>query len=461
MDQTAAILDALLRASRSGGESALERYCPQTPTPKQREFLAAEEREVLFGGAAGGAKSSALLMAALEHVDTPGYSAGLFRRTFTDLSLPGALMDRASEWLTPTDAHWDGLNRTWRFPSGASLSFGYLDGPRDHLRYQGAEFQMLGFDEVNQITGSQYLYLQSRLRRVRGMPIAPHVRCTSNPGGLPWVKERFITEIGDRRFIPSLLADNPHIDAEEYTRSLMQLDEVTRRQLLHGEWIEDTSGLVYKFRQELLADELPELPPGERWYYLVGIDYGNVDATAFVLLAFSRHCPDVYVVESEKWTDLTPSDAAKILQKWETTHKPDAMVADVGGLGKGYAEEAKQRYALPVEPAEKQNKLGYIKLMNGDMEKARLRVLPGNDDLVTEWRALPWKDDTRLQEHPDFDNHLTDAALYGWRAARHWAWTEAELAPAPGTREALVADEARRVAAKERRMQRQRRERMM
>ena len=465
MDESAAILEALLQASRSGSESALERYCPHVPTVKQQAFLDLDCKEALFGGAAGGGKSDALLMGALQHVDVPGYNAILFRRKFTDLALPEALMSRSHEWLGPTDAHWDGDIKTWRFPSGASIVFGYMDGPRDHERYQGSAYQYAGFDELTQFLRHQYLYLFSRTRRKKGMPVRPRVRGASNPGGVghDWVYERFfenpINAKGERRvFVPSRIEDNPYLDADEYRESLSELDEITRRQLELGEWIKDSSGLVYKFRKTLEVDKLPDLPSGERWYHVVGIDYGNVDATAHVLIAFSRHCPNSYVIESEAWTELTPSDAGAKLQKWNTDHRPDALVADTGGLGKGYAEEARQRYSLPIEPADKRNKLGYIKLINGAMEKSRLLFLPGNEELIAELGTLPWKNEDKLAEHPDFDNHLCDALLYGWRAARHWAWTEAEMRPPPGTPEALKLAEAERLEKRKRRIARQQRE---
>ena len=79
-------------------------WIPHSPTPKQQQFLDCRAREVFYGGAAGGGKTDALLMAALAFVDVPGYRALLFRRTFADLNLPGALMDRAREWLGGTAA---------------------------------------------------------------------------------------------------------------------------------------------------------------------------------------------------------------------------------------------------------------------------------------------------------------------------------------------------------------------
>ena len=50
-------------------------YCPFELTPKQWQFALAEEKEVMFGGAAGGGKTIAMLAAALLYVDKPSYRA--------------------------------------------------------------------------------------------------------------------------------------------------------------------------------------------------------------------------------------------------------------------------------------------------------------------------------------------------------------------------------------------------
>ncbi len=225
-------------------------YNPHNPTPKQQTFLALNCREALYGGAAGGGKSDALLMAALQYVDTPGYAAILFRRTYSDLSLPGALMDRADDWLRGTDAKWHGTEKTWAFPSGASISFGYLDNDAARYRYQGSEFSFIGFDELTQFSEVQYRYLFSRLRRKTGSEIPLRMRAASNPGGVghEWVKERFILEgeSAGRVFVPAGLSDNPHLDREEYEGSLSELDPTTRLQLLAGDWDTLPPGDVFK-----------------------------------------------------------------------------------------------------------------------------------------------------------------------------------------------------------------------
>jgi predicted phage terminase large subunit-like protein len=228
----------------------LNPYIKQKPTVKQAQFLLLDNEEVLYGGAAGGAKSSALLMAALQYVQVTGYSAILFRRTFRDLALPGALMDRSKEWLMPTDAKWQGQENTWTFPSGAKLAFGYLDTEQDKYRYQSAEFQFIGFDELTQFTEDQYRYLFSRLRRLKDSHVPLRMRSASNPGGIghDWVKQRFMVEglEHNRAFIPAKLTDNPYIDQPSYIRSLDNLDPITRRQYLDGDWSARHGGAMFR-----------------------------------------------------------------------------------------------------------------------------------------------------------------------------------------------------------------------
>jgi hypothetical protein len=218
-------------------------YCPHAPHAKQHAFLWLDNLEALYGGAAGGGKSDALLMAALQYVDVPEYAAILFRRQYSDLALPGALMSRAHEWLAPTDAQWNDIEKTWTFPSGATLTFGYLKTDKDKYRYQSAEFQFVGFDELTQFPRSDYIYLFSRLRRLEGSNIPIRMRSATNPGGLGhlWVKNRFIVKEDDTGpeepvFIPARLKDNPSIDQTLYLFALEQLDEETRQQLLLGDW---------------------------------------------------------------------------------------------------------------------------------------------------------------------------------------------------------------------------------
>lgn len=200
-------------------------------------------------------------MAGLQYVQIPQYSAIIFRRSFRDLALPGALMDRSKEWLMPTDAQWKGQENTWVFPSGAKLAFGYLDTEQDKYRYQSAEFQYIGFDELTQFTEDQYRYLFSRLRRLKTSHIPLRMRSASNPGGVghDWVKQRFMVEgiEHNRVFIPAKLTDNPHIDQVAYVKSLDNLDPITRRQYLDGDWTARHGGAAFHREKIQIIPQAP------------------------------------------------------------------------------------------------------------------------------------------------------------------------------------------------------------
>lgn len=239
----------------------LAQYCPHTPTELQARFLDVPAFEALYGGQAGGGKTDAILMGAIQDVWAPGYAALILRRTYQDLTLPGAIMDRAADWLHGTDARWSEVRKTWIFPSGATITFGYLQFDRDKYRYQGSEIQYLGPDELTQFSETSYRYLLSRLRRVRDIDVPLRVRPASNPGGIgnDWVYDRFVNAEtrGDRVFIPARLEDNPFLDVDEYERSLAELDPVTRAQLRHGDWTIRASAGFLDRAWFTIVDEAP------------------------------------------------------------------------------------------------------------------------------------------------------------------------------------------------------------
>ena len=213
------------------------------PSDRQTAFLNIESREVLFGGAAGGGKSAALLAAALQYVDITGYHALILRRTYAQLSKPGALMDMAQEWLRPTDAVWNQQEHKWKFPSGATLSFGHMENAVDRFNFQGAQWQFVAFDELTQFEEEPYRYLFSRMRKASDEGIPVRMRAASNPGGTghEWVKKRWGIKAGKgtvagRPFVAAYLRDNPGLNQADYEASLSELDPITRAQLLAGDW---------------------------------------------------------------------------------------------------------------------------------------------------------------------------------------------------------------------------------
>jgi predicted phage terminase large subunit-like protein len=259
-----------IKALQSILSPKMSKYVPLTPTPKQTAFLLMNDvREVLYGGAAGGGKSIAQMMAALQYVDVPGYSAILFRKTYADLALPGALLSISKDWLMPyvdsKEVHWADKDKKYTFPSGATLSFGYLESENDCYRYQGAEFQYVGFDECTHISPSNYRYLHSRLRKPKNLPVPLRFRATANPGGVfgEYYYQRFFVDKKERIFIGAGIKDNPHLDAEEYIKSLDELDPVTREQLLNGNWEIKEAGNMFS-KEWFFTTPRHNVPTGTR-----------------------------------------------------------------------------------------------------------------------------------------------------------------------------------------------------
>lgn len=223
------------------------------------------------------------MMAALQFVDIPGYSAILFRKTFADLTLPGALISIAKEWLMPwverNEVRWSEKEHKFTFPSGATLAFGYLESENDCFRYQGAEFQYIGFDECTHIAPSNYRYLFSRLRKPKSLQVPLRVRGSCNPGGAygEFYYNRFFVEESERIFIGAGLKDNPHLDAEEYKEALAELDPVTREQLLNGNWEIKEAGDMFAadWLHEVSITDVPDYVRRVRFWDMAATDPKN------------------------------------------------------------------------------------------------------------------------------------------------------------------------------------------
>lgn len=255
----------------------------ETPHPKQQQFLLhTETRELFYGGAGGGGKSQSLWYGALQFIDVPGYAALILRRTFADLDKPGAIMDRSKSYLAGAEAEWNETKKRWRFPNGATITFGYLKNENDKYQYQSSEFQYIAFDELTQFTETQYSYLFTRLRKKSIGPVSTvplRMRSASNPGGTghQWVFDRFVNERTrkpGRIFIPARMTDNPSLDREEYERSLEETDALTREQIKSGDWNAIEGGRFkrewfprYRTRGEYLLLQRPG-EQRERTYHL-------------------------------------------------------------------------------------------------------------------------------------------------------------------------------------------------
>ena len=236
------------------------------PHPIQKAFHECPAYEAGFGGCKGGGKTETLLRESLRQMDNPQYRAIIFRRTYPRL---GEIIDRSHKYFKGMGFVYSGKDiklglPAWTTRSGAKIAFGHCQHEQDKYNFQGKEFHYMGFDQVEEFTETQFLFLVAQ-NRTSNKDIRCYVRCTMNPGGVGhgWVKKRYIdclkpletkyfkriededTECSkddeqgiSRCFVPASVYDNPSIIDNDpmYVRRLEQLPEIDKQALLHGNW---------------------------------------------------------------------------------------------------------------------------------------------------------------------------------------------------------------------------------
>ena len=303
----------------------------------QTDFLAAPEKEVLYGGAAGGGKSYALLVDPLRYADNPNHRALLLRRTLGELA---ELIDQSKKVYPKAfvNAIFKESKNLWIFPSGATILLSYVDKDSDATRFQGQSFTWIGIDELGHYpTPYVWDYLRSRLRTT-DPSIETYMRASANPGGVGgwWIKKMFIDpsqpntpfaaqdmESGNalvfppnhakagqplfsRKFIPARLTDNPYLmSSGEYEAMLLSLPEVERRRLLDGDWDVAEGAAFAEFNRGLHICEPFDIPRG--WPRFRAADYGY-SSPSCVLWAAVDYDGNIWVYR-ELYTSRLTADA--------------------------------------------------------------------------------------------------------------------------------------------------------
>ncbi|MFH1209217.1 MAG: terminase family protein [archaeon] len=354
--------------------------------------------------------SETLLSAALQYIDTPGYNAVLIRDSYQNLSKPDALIDRSFKWLYNTDAHWDGDTRTWKFPSGSTLSFGHMDGAKAHFSYQSSQYQFVGIDEVVAIPENQAIYLLSRLRRLETNKHIPiRFRCASNPPTREqlstgsWVKTRYVdpkTRKAGTVFIPAWMDDNPYLDKEEYRKSLANLDPITRAQLEKGDWEISARGRLFERQWFSLVNRVKDVVKKRiRYWDLAATEISkknkDPDYTSGTLMCITDK--NEYFIEHITRFREKPATVEANILKWANLDGRDTCIwieQEPGSSGKSvidhYVRDVLPGFIIKGQQA-RENKITRSELLASKAEQGLVYMVKGkwNDEFLEELDVFP------------------------------------------------------------------------
>lgn len=367
------------------GQTIIPQPGPQTT------FLSSPADIAIYGGAAGGGKTWALLMEPLRHISNPGFGAVTFRRSTVQIRNEGGLWDESAVLYPQLGAEPKEHVLTWAFPSGASCSFAHLEHDKTRFNWQGSQIPLINFDELTHFTPTQFWYMVSRNRSMCG--VRPYIRATCNPDADSWVadliswwvdqetgqavperagKLRWFVRVGEDlkwaddpaelacytmldengqqvpipakslTFIPAKLTDNKALMAADpgYMASLLALPMVERERLLGGNWkIRPAAGLYF---QRAWCRVVDAVPAGT--VFGVGYDLAatppsadNPDPDATSRTKIGRMPDGRYIVVHNSSVQDTPAGVERFIRNNATQDGKEATISlpqDPGQAGK-------------------------------------------------------------------------------------------------------------------------------
>jgi hypothetical protein len=423
----------------------------------QTDFLSSSEREVLYGGAAGGGKSYAMLADPLHGLNNSNFSGLLVRHTTEELR---ELIQKSQE-LYPRaipGIKWSERKSQWISPRGGRLWMSYLDKDMDVTRYQGQAFNWIGFDELTQWS-SPYAwdYMRSRLRSAYSKELGLYMRATTNPGGAghQWVKKMFIDpspynksfwatniETGDtitfpkghtkegeplfkRRFIPASLFDNPYLsEGGDYEAMLLSLPEHQRKQLLDGNWDVNEGAAFPEFNRNIHVIDPFKIP--QSWSRFRACDYGYGSHTGVLWLAVSPS--DQLIVYRELYcSKVTATDLADMIinaEQEDGTIRYGVLDSSLwhkrGDTGPSLAEQMNMK-GCRWRPSDRskgsrvagKNELHRRLQVDEFTDEPRLVFMSTCTNTISQIPALPLDKNNSEDVDTKSEDHLYDALRYG------------------------------------------------
>ena len=399
----------------------------------QTEFLAAPEKDVLYGGAAGGGKSYAMLVDPLRYAHKKAHRALILRRSMPELR---ELIDKSRELYPQAfpGCKFREVEKLWNFPSGAKIEFGFLERDADVYRYQGQAYSWIGFDEITHLpTEFGWNYLASRLRTTDSS-IETYLRCTANPGGVgaQWVKKRYVDPIDpnnsfigkdglSRKFIPARLEDNPYLALDgRYEQMLKALPPVQRRQLLEGNWDVAEGAAFVEFDPEVHIVAPFYIPVV--WERVKGIDYGYASESCCLWGSVDRSDGTLVIYRELYRKNLTGLDLGRIITEMEIEDPfsvqgvlDTAAWAKTGTTGPTVGETL-QQLGHKLRRADKNRIQGkiqiheYLKLQQSG--RPRLQIFNTCPNLIRELQSIPLSKTRPEDVDTNASDHAYDALRY-------------------------------------------------
>ena len=421
----------------------------------QTDFLASPERDVFYGGAAGGGKSYALIADLLRYCDNSNHRALVIRRTLDELT---ELINKSREFYPKAfpGAVFKEAKSMWQFPSGATAWFSYLDKDKDVSRYQGQSFTWIGIDEITHYpTPYVWEYLRSRLRTT-DPKINVYMRCTGNPGSVGgwWVKKMYIdpcepnkpfaaTDIETeqrlvwpdsappdkagkplflRKFIPARLTDNPYLMQNgEYEAMLRSLPEVERRRLLEGDWDVAEGAAFPEFSRLVHVCDAATTQIPTNWIRIRAADYGY-SSPSCVLWGAVDWDDNLWIYREFYGKGQTAENLANIIANYEGEDPGmyytvlDASCWNRTGTGPSIAETM-IRSGVRWTPSDRNRLAGKMEIHrrlqeNPISKEPRIKILSTCTHLIRTLSSLPLSKTNTEDVDTKADDHAYDALRY-------------------------------------------------
>lgn len=455
------LIPAEARAEPFDVEKAQNVIFKPNPGP-QTQFLSSSEQEVLYGGAAGGGKSYAMLADPLRDMNNPKFRGLLFRRTTDELRELKSVSRELYPQAIP-GIKWSERDSTWTTPQGGTLWMTYLDRDEDATRYQGQAYSWIGFDELTQWpTPFAWNYLRSRLRTPSTSGLKLYQRATTNPGGtgMQWVKKMFVdpsppnkafwatdpdtkevllwpssskfaAERGlvgkpmfKRRFIPATLFDNPYLSEDGvYEANLLSLPEHQRKQLLEGNWDVNEGAAFPEWNRQVHVVDPYEIP--DSWRKFRACDYGYGSHSGVLWFAVNKQ--EQLVVYRELYTSkVTAEDLADMILEAERGEKIHYGVLDSslwhnrGDTGPSLAEKmnAKGCRWRPSDRSKGSRVAGKNELhrrlqIDEFTQQPRLVFFSTCTNVISQLPAIPLDKKNPEDVDTNAEDHMYDALRYG------------------------------------------------